>query len=187
MKLLKTFGCLLLGMNLVTCCTQKEVARRPVSQSSGEFMKQSVARNIKMNEIEENKIAAMIKKDTAVKYISSSKGYWYYYNTKNTIATPNPIKGDIVFYEYEIKDLKGNVIYSQTELKKRQYVVDKQDIIKGLRDGLKLMQKGEKVTFLFPSHMGYGYLGDKDKIGANEPIICSVAISDIKPFVSETK
>ncbi len=187
MKLLKIFGCLFLGINLVTCCTQKEVARKPISQESGEFMKQSVARNKKLNENEESIIAAMIKKDTAVDYITSSKGYWYYYNTKNSVSTAKPIKGDIVFYEYEIKDIKGNIIYSQTELKKRQYVVDKQDIIKGLRDGLKLMEKGEKVTFLFPSHMGYGYLGDKDKIGANEPIICSVSISDIKPYETETK
>lgn len=184
-NLIKIIACLLLGANFVTCCTQKEAARRPVSQASGEFMKKSVDRNKKLNQIEENLISAQIKKDTAVNYLASTKGYWYYYNLKNAVAAVSPKKGDIVFYNYEIKDLAGNIIYSKEELKNRQYVVDKQEIIMGLRDGLKLMQKGEKVTFLFPSHLGYGYLGDKNKIGANIPLICTVAITEIKPFTPE--
>jgi FKBP-type peptidyl-prolyl cis-trans isomerase len=51
----------------------------------------------------------------------------------------------------------------------------------GLRDGIKLMKKGEKVTFLFPSHMAFGYHGDNKKIGTNEPLICTVTLNDIKP------
>jgi FKBP-type peptidyl-prolyl cis-trans isomerase len=51
----------------------------------------------------------------------------------------------------------------------------------GLRDGIKLMNEGEKVTFLFPSHMGYGYHGDNNRIGTNQPLICTVTLNDIKP------
>lgn len=181
MKLLKTIGCILLGMNLVTCCTTKQEPRRPVSQTSGAFMKQSVERNKKLIEIEEGVIAKIIKKDTTVHYIASARGYWYYYNTKNTIETAKPKKGDVAFYDYEVKDINGAIIYSQAELKSHQYVVDKQAIMMGLRDGIKLMQKGEKATFLFPSHMAYGYHGDNKKIGTNEPLICTVTLNDIKP------
>ena len=181
MKIVKIIGCLILGMNLVTCCTQKEEPRRPISHTSGEFMKQSIERNKKLNESEENIIAAIIKKDTAVDYISSTKGYWYYYHTKNSEASPKPVKGDVAFFDYEIRDLKGNIIYSQNELKPQRYLVDKQDIMMGLSDGLKLMKKGEKVTFLFPSHMAFGYHGDNKKIGINEPLICTVTLNDIKP------
>jgi gliding motility-associated peptidyl-prolyl isomerase len=187
MKVLKIIGCLMLGMNLVTCCTQKQEPRRPVSQASGEFMKQSIERNKKLNENEEKSIAKIIEKDTAVSYISSTKGYWYYYQTKNTTETTKPKKGDIAFYDYEIKDLEGNIIYTQEELKPQQYVVDKQSIMMGLRDGIKLMQKGEKVTFLFPSNMAFGYHGDNHKIGTNEPLICTVTLNDIKTNNSELK
>jgi gliding motility-associated peptidyl-prolyl isomerase len=187
MKLLKTIGCLILGMNLVTCCTQKSQPREPISSASGEFMKQSVERNKKLNESEENIIAKLIEKDTAVDYIASTKGYWYYYHTKNKTATAKPVVGDIAFFDYEIKDLKGNVIYTQSELKPQQYAVDKQNIMIGLRDGIKLMQKGEKVTFLFPSHMAFGYHGDNNKIGTNEPLICTVTLNDIKPAAKATE
>lgn len=50
----------------------------------------------------------------------------------------------------------------------------------GLRDGIKLMRKNEKVSFLFPSNMGYGYHGDDKKIGTNQPLICTVTLRDFK-------
>ncbi|MGH2664250.1 gliding motility-associated peptidyl-prolyl isomerase GldI [Flavobacterium sp.] len=181
MKALKIVGCLLLGMNLVTCCTPKQEARRPISHASGEFMKQSIERNKKLNESEESIIEAIIKKDTAVDYISSTKGYWYFYHKKNDGALVKPAKGDVAFFDYEIKDLKGNIIYSQNELKPQRYLVDKQNIMIGLSDGIKLMRKGEKVTFLFPSHMAFGYHGDNNKIGTNKPLMCTVTLNDIKP------
>jgi len=59
--------------------------------------------------------------------------------------------------------------------------VDKQNIIMGLRDGIKLMHKKEKVIFLFPSNMGYGYHGDNKRIGVNIPLICTVTLNDFKP------
>jgi gliding motility-associated peptidyl-prolyl isomerase len=190
MKGLKIISLLLLGMNLVTCCSQKQEARRPISQKSGEFMKQSIERNKKLNQGEEKLIADIIKKDTANDYIASKKGYWYYYNAKNTTMTAMPVKGDIAMFDYEIKDLAGKIIYSQAELKPQNYRVDKQDFIKGIQDGIKLMQKGEKVTFLFPSHMAFGYHGDDNRIGTNQPLLCTVTLNDIKkesPVSTETK
>jgi FKBP-type peptidyl-prolyl cis-trans isomerase len=50
----------------------------------------------------------------------------------------------------------------------------------GLQNGIKIMKKNEKVTFLFPSHIAYGYHGDNKKIGANEPLICTVTLNNIE-------
>ena len=83
-------------------------------------------------------------------------------------------------FDYEIMDLKGNVVYSEVELKPQTYSVDKQNIMMGLRDGIKLMRKNEKVTFLFPSHMAFGYRGDLKRIITNQPIICTVTLNDFK-------
>ena len=180
MKLVKFIGVLILGMNLVTSCSHKREARRPISHTGGEFMKQSIERNKKLNQNEESIIAAIIKKDTAADYIASTKGYWYAYLAKNETSSDTPDKGEIAYFDYEIKDLKGNLIYSQSELKPQKYVVDKQDILMGLRHGIKLMKKGETVRFLFPSHMAFGYHGDENKVGSNEPLMCTVTLNDIK-------
>jgi gliding motility-associated peptidyl-prolyl isomerase len=91
-----------------------------------------------------------------------------------------PKRGDVAFFDYEIFDLKGNIIYTALEIRPQNYLVDKQEIMIGLRDGIKLMRKNEKVSFLFPSHIAYGYLGDKNRIGPNVPIICTVTLTDFK-------
>jgi gliding motility-associated peptidyl-prolyl isomerase len=165
---------------IVAGCSQQQ-ARRPVSHSSGTFMKESIERNKKLVANEESQIDSIIKSTPGHKYIASDKGYWYRYDVEKTIDTIRPKRGDVAFFNYDVKDLKGNVIYSEVELRPQVYYVDKENIMMGLRDGIKLMNKGETVTFLFPSHMGYGYHGDNKKIGTNEPLMCTVTLNDIKP------
>jgi gliding motility-associated peptidyl-prolyl isomerase len=162
-------------------CKQQQQARMPISRSSGTFMKESAARNKKLVAGEEAKIDSIIKSNPKVKYLASQKGYWYTYVTKNERDTLRPKKGDVAEFDYEIMDLKGNVVYSEVELRPQTYIVDKQNIMMGLRDGIKLMHKNEKVTFLFPSHMAYGYHGDNKLIKSNQPIICTVTLNDFKP------
>lgn len=166
---------------LAFSCSQQQ-ARRPVSQSSGTFMNESVERNKKLIAGEEGKIDSIIKSEPNAKYIASSKGYWYRYDSKNVRDTLRPRKGDIANFNYEVKDLDGNIIYSELELRPQTYHVDKeQKMIIGLRHGIKLMRKNETVTFLFPSHMAYGYHGDNRRIGHNEPLIYTVTLTDFKP------
>jgi len=143
-------------------------------------MKKSVERNKKLVAGEEDLIKKLMKSNPDVDYIASSKGYWYSYDTENEVDTLTPKKGDVVFFDYEIKDLDGTIIYSQLELRPQIYYVDKEDIMMGLRDGIKQMHKNEKVTFLFPSHMGYGYHGDNKRIGINQPLTVSVSLHDFK-------
>ncbi|RKS95663.1 protein involved in gliding motility GldI [Flavobacterium limicola] len=165
---------------LFSSCKQPQEARRPISQASGSFMKKSVARNKKLVANEETQIQDVIKSNPNMKYLASKKGYWYSYETRNEIDTLTPKKGDVAFFDYEIKDLKGTIIYSELELRPQIYYVDKQNIMMGLRDGIKLMRKNEKVNFLFPSHMGYGYHGDEKRIGTNQPLLCTVTLRDFK-------
>ena len=165
---------------LLASCSQQQ-ARRPLTQNSGQFMKESMNRNIKLIANEEAMIDSVIRKHPERKYIATPKGYWYYYETENTKDTLTPKRGDVAFFDYEIADLKGNVIYSEVELQPQTYLVDKQNILMGLRDGIKLMNKNEKVSFLFPSHLGHGYRGDNDRIPANLPLIVTVSLRDFKP------
>jgi gliding motility-associated peptidyl-prolyl isomerase len=173
------FAAFMAVLTLVSC--SKPQARRAVSHAEGTFMKESVDRNKKLVAEEENKIKTLISANPSVKYIASTKGYWYHYIVENTTDTITPKKGDVAYFTYDVKDLKGNVIYSEEELQPQVYHVDKQNIMMGISDGIKLMNEGEKVTFVFPSHMGYGYHGDNDKIGTNEPLVCTVTLTDIKP------
>ena len=177
------YSLLFFGMLFAIGCQDSE-ARRPIQQASGSFMKESVVRNKKLVANEEKLIDSIIKSNPQIKYIASKKGYWYHYEVRNEKDTLRPKKGDVASFDYEIKDFDGNVVYSEVELRPQTYVVDKQNIMMGLRDGIKLMRKNEKVSFLFPSHMAFGYHGDNKRIGSNQPLICTVTLHDFKP---ETK
>ncbi len=179
MKIATKIAFTLLLITFISCKEQQ--ARKPISQSSGTFMKESAERNKKLIKGEERQIDSIIKSNPKIKYFASQKGYWYHYESKNETDTLSPKKGDVAYFDYEIKDLHGNVIYSDVELKPQTYIVDKQNILMGLRHGIKLMHKSEKVSFLFPSHMAFGYHGDNNRIGTNEPIICTVTLNDFKP------
>lgn len=172
-------GFLLLCFAFISC--KQPQARMPISYTSGTFMKESIVRNKKLVAGEEKKIDSIIKSDPNVKYFASTKGYWYHYEVKNDKDTLRPRKGDVAFFDYEVQDLNGNVIYSEIQTKPQMYNVDKQNIMMGLRHGIKLMRKNEKVVFLFPSHMAYGYHGDEKNIGTNESLKCIVTLNDFKP------
>jgi gliding motility-associated peptidyl-prolyl isomerase len=173
---------LILSSFFVNCTNQQ--ARKPISQSSGSFINESIERNKLLIAEEEKTIDKFIKNDSLNQYISSPKGYWYSYNTKVDEATNTPIRGDIAYFDYELKSLDGTIIYSKAELKPQTYYVDKENVLMGLRDGIKIMKVGEEITFLFPSHIGYGYHGDNDKIGTNEPLLCTVTLNKIKKDTS---
>ncbi len=151
-------------------------ARMPESVQSGSFLKESAERNKKLNEKEKNLIQSIIKNNPDKNYIASESGFWYYYNTKVEGDTIQPEFGDIVDFDYNISDINGNEIY---DVENRTYVMDKQELFTGLREGLKLMKPEESVTFIFPSQKAYGYYGDDKKIGTNIPLICEVTLNTI--------
>ena len=61
-------------------------------------------------------------------------------------------------------------MYSYKELGTVEYYVDEENILPALREGIRLMKSGEIVSFLFPSYLCYGYQGDGQKIGNNQPL-----------------
>lgn len=166
---------------LLVSCKQHEEARRPISQASGTFMKKSADRNKKLVANEEEVIKKIIKDNPKIKYYATRKGYWLYYDERNTTDLATPKKGDIAYFNLEVKDIDGKIIYSEADLGPQTYYVDKQDIMMGLRDGIKMMHKNETVTFLFPSHIAYGYHGDNKKIGTNQSLICTVTLRNFVP------
>ena len=164
----------------VTSCKMPE-ARRPISTKSGSFIDASVERNKQLNATEQATIKKLMERDK-IDYIASESGFWYYYNNRDTSQTENPEIGDYVEFTYDIKDLNGNSILTDEENGLQRYKIDQsnQDLISGVREGLKLMKEGETVTFLLPSYKAYGYYGIEEKLGTNIPVQSTVTLHSIE-------
>lgn len=159
---------------------QEEKARAPIAHSGGAYLKTSIQKNKELTVSEEKAIQNYIKNDSLHKYYQSKSGFWYKYIKANITDTLTPQPGMITEIDFDIKDIHNQPIYTKEETTPKIYIVDRQEIMVGLRHAIKLMRKGETITFLFPSHMGYGFLGDKERIGQHEPIVCEVTLKDIK-------
>jgi gliding motility-associated peptidyl-prolyl isomerase len=170
---------LLVLFTLLSC--SKNEPRKPVNRSKGTFLKESVQRNIQLIAEEEKIIDSLMKTLPELKFQESQKGFWFAITESIDQEKYFPQKNDVVFFTYEIQDLYGEVIYTREQLKPQTYLVDKQNIMIGLRYGIKKLKKGESGIFYFPSHMGFGYHGDDNNIPPNLPLKVLVTITDIQP------
>ena len=174
LKTLKTTVVLIVFGFVFTACSGPE-PRKPVVRKTGTFVKESIKRNKVLKEVEEAAILTAIKKDSIGDINVSPLGFWYYYNKRSDTQTALPVKGDEVVFTYEVYDLNGNVIYNKSETGEKHYLIDKEDIIPGLADGLKLMHPGEEVTFYFPSFKAFGYTGN-ERVDPNQPLVYRVEL-----------
>ena len=168
---------LVLLLGLFGCKTPE--ARKPITHSSGSFIKESAERNKKLNEAEQDRIKNLMEATPDIDFITSQNGFWYYYKVKVEGDSIRPQFGDIVNFDYNIKDLNGTTIYTFDELKTQHYAMDQEELFSGLREGLKLMKAGETAIFLFPSQKAFGYYGDENRIGTNIPLMCEVRVNAI--------
>ncbi|WP_317166955.1 gliding motility-associated peptidyl-prolyl isomerase GldI [Winogradskyella ursingii] len=166
----------LIFISLIILSCKSPEARMPESVQTGSFLQESVKRNKKLNEKEQKQIKDIITSNPDKEYIASESGFWYYYNNKVENDTIQPEFGDVVEFDFNVSTLDGQQIYPEES---RTYVMDKEELFTGLREGLKLMKPNEEVTFIFPSNKAFGYYGDDHKIGINVPLICEVKLKTI--------
>lgn len=167
------------GLFIISC--KGPEARKPIQRTSGSFINKSVERNKKIFELDKARIFELMEANPEHSYITSNSGFWYFYNQQDSISTQTPKFGDQVTFTYDIKKLNGNTILSEKELGLQNYIIDQthQELISGIRDGIKLMRQGETITFLFPSYKAYGYYGIEEKLGTNVPIQSTVTLKSI--------
>ena len=178
---MRNLSYLVLFLFLALACKSPE-ARRPVQRTSGSFIKESAERNKKLYKKEAAAITKIIAQNSETEFTSNPNGFWYFHNVKDTVSTTMPKLGDIVTFTYDVKTLDGATIVSEAENGIQQYQVDQsnQDLISGIREGIKVMKEGETVTFLFPSYKAFGYYGIQEKLGANIPIQSTITLRSIK-------
>ena len=154
--------------------------RKPIISTGSVDMTESVAINRQILAQENQAFQSIMQRDTSHAYLNSHYGFWYTYVLKSSADSAKPIKGDEVTFLYDIKSVEGEIIYTQEELGEKTYLVDQQDFMQGIQEGIKFMKVDEKMIFLLPSQKAYAYYGDDNKIGSNTPLIVTVELLKIK-------
>ena len=150
-------------------CSEKNV-RYPLNKGKKTFLSNSATRNKILLAREELMIRKSADKDSLFTFYNSEKGFLYAYIKKVSTNQPLPQKGTKLYFTYKIEDLNKKTLYTKNDLGIVDYVVDKDNILPALREGVRLMRPKEIVVFLFPSYLCYGYQGDGNKIGVSQPL-----------------
>ena len=144
--------------------------RRPINKQKQFFLKESAIRNKNTLAVEQTLFRKIIKQERNLEFKISPKGFWYAFKKENNGSLFNPERGDRVTFSYRIEDLNENLLYDEAALGDVSFFVDQEDLIPALREGIKVMKSGDVAVFLFPSYLCFGYQGDGDKIGINQPL-----------------
>lgn len=163
-----SFLILILTVVLLSSCKQQE-PRLPVSVSSGVDYTESIELSKKINQREERKFRKYVAKQN-LEFKRSNFGFLYHIKNNSTQLIES--KDDVKFTEI-IEDLDGEIIYQSVT---KNLVVDHQEEIKGMHEGLKLMSEGAEATFIFPSHQAFGFHGDDNKIKSNTPLVYKIKV-----------
>lgn len=164
---------------LISACKEPE-ARRPIQGQTDRFIEESVIRNRQLLAREEDRIRQVIIKDSTYDFQQSGSGFWYAFEERSELPSEAIEANDAVTLSYVLATLDKDTIYTADDIGVLQVQVDKEALFPGLREGIKMLRKGDKATFLFPSAMAYGYPGDQDRIGTNLPLRCSVTIINVE-------
>lgn len=170
---------IILILIFLSSCSGPE-PRRPKETKNLHSISASVERGKALLAHEQKMIQEIIKKDSLHHYEHSASGSWYYYQSVNDTANYFPKPDDLVTLTYDLINFDNDTIYSKEEIGVVVYKVDKQEVFPGLRNSVKLLKENETATFLYPSSMAYGYLGDKNKIGVNVPLKSTLTILKIQ-------
>lgn len=150
--------------------------RRPINKQKQVFLKESAKRNKNIVAIEQALFQQHIEKEKKLDFSATPQGFWFAHQKKNKNNRVLPVKGDRVTFLYRIEDLNGNLLYDEKTLGEVSFFVDQEDLIPGLREGVKYLAMGEIGVFLFPSYLCYAYQGDGDKIGINQPLRFTITL-----------
>ena len=171
MKLLK-----FITIVLFFSCSENE-PRYAVNHNKKSIENPSILKNIISEQ--NQKIDKYLSKNPDKNYINSKRGFWYFYIKKNDSNDKSPEFGDSIIFDYSITDLNNNIIYDYETIGEQNYIMEKQQIITGIREALKILKKGEIATFILPSYIAYGMYGDLNKIPPNTAIICTIKVKSI--------
>jgi FKBP-type peptidyl-prolyl cis-trans isomerase len=84
--------------------------------------------------------------------------------------------GMTVRFEYEIKLMNGEVVYSSLKTGPKEFRLGSGGVESGLEEGMLLLSVGDRARFIIPSYLAHGLSGDQDKIPPKASLIYTVNV-----------
>ena len=93
---------------------------------------------------------------------------------------PKAEKGKTAILNYTLKLLTGDIIYSSKKDGQKVFKIGQGNVESGLEEAILKMCVGDKAVVILPAHLGYGLLGDNNKIPPRCTLVYDLELVDIK-------
>ena len=86
--------------------------------------------------------------------------------------------GDNVTLEYELRSLKGDLIYSSDNDGIKTFKVGDGSVESGLDEAMSYLHYGDAAKLIIPYHLAYGLHGDDDRIPEYATLVYTIKVLD---------
>ncbi len=164
---------IMLGFN---SCDNKKNVSKSNTLSQDQVTKRLLEANIAAIEVENKQIDKLIdslrwnmtKTTTGLRYEILEKG-----------NGPKAAFGQMVHFEYEVKLMNGEIIYSSVQTGPKEFKIGSGGVESGLEEGVLLLKKGDKARLVIPSYLAHGLSGDQDRIPPKATLIYTIKLIDL--------
>ncbi|MFC2107751.1 FKBP-type peptidyl-prolyl cis-trans isomerase [Bacteroidota bacterium] len=111
-----------------------------------------------------------------VKETGSGLRYYIYEDGNGQKAEIN----NIASLNYTLKSITGDIIYNSENEGILEFQIGKGQVPGGLEEGILLLRVGDKAKFIIPSHLGYGLLGDDNRIPPKSTLVYDLELFQLK-------
>lgn len=161
---------------MVSSCSDSQNRRQKQQKKS-----LTVAETIEMNKMvvsNEQTVITSFVEDNMLSMQRTETGLWY---KIDVVGQGDPVKKDrVITIDYEVALLDGTICYSSDSTGYKSFLVGKGGVEPGLEEGVLLLNKGSEATFILPSHLAHGLMGDDEKIPPRAILRYEVKVIDIK-------
>lgn len=163
---------LILLVTLLASCAG-DPPKQPVKISKAKADSMIIEMEKRYNQMEDDRIRNYIANHAPMQQTSS--GYWYLIRKQNPKG--KQIKDrSLVRYHRIVSLCNSTECYNDTMLLKIGNGVE----IKGIHDALTMLKEGEAATFIFPSYLAHGLLGDMNKVPPKSELIYEVEVLEVQ-------
>ena len=167
----KTIALFFLCILLLSCTKQ----RPQLPSNKGVEIDKNIVSLLTINQNLAKKEDGIIKtialqKDKAFK--KSEIGFWYMIERVGN--GPKINDSTVCRFSCRLMSLKGKLLQRD----EKQIVIGKKQIVAGLEEGLKLMNKGDSATIIVPWYLAYGMKGEEPLIPPYTSLIYEVKVFD---------
>ncbi len=108
---------------------------------------------------------------------STENGLWYMIINNGNGQRALPEQQAVINYKIELLD--GTLCYSSDSSGVKKFTIGKDEVIKGLDTGIKMLNEGSKAVFIIPPYLAHGLIGDTERIPARSIIVYYVELIKI--------